>query len=554
MAANVEKRMANVQIQYSRGSGYNSKFETAKKLIQRRFPYHCTIVGKKDDDETDNFEITVNGILVHSKKSGNNGFLSVCNAEEEYVVCKAIATAINGSAIEDGKEYIEQSDSIELWLQQLELSINNGCQNIPKKIFFPDFYTEYDENITTKYAACITNIKIHLTNSLKAAQAIHPYYVWALSRYLEDGHEQEQSEWENKLYQYGSKLLFKGDKMSTNEKHLIKMCLAWVPKVSFNYETLLKWKDIAASTLGILAKPLQVEYNAISAVDNIDGNRLVNLTLDGVYKYDYKSRNITQEWVIPRHEWRNPHSGFNMSAKEIIASQKQLKQLGLNDYRILKKCVYDDFVYDTVEQCPIDYDDFYREYIRAIACKINGGFQNVMNELFTLNRTNLKLNLNSGEMDKDLGHSEAAVKSISRVLNKESDYEEYEKPSAQYILDWVRCGIVIEDANELLNLYELILERFKGNIIRIKNGFGKDITPSYGYRAILMNLIYEHECGLQMICEVQLILLSYLKVRKRMHLYYKIARVECDENSFDADIGAQLAGDFSKFADMDVVS
>eukprot|EP01084_Bolivina_argentea_P055380 101547_1 len=461
---------------------------------------------------------------------------------------------------QDMTEELKDDASISDALKALETYVNSGCEQIPKFIFFPSPYKQYETNIMKQYENCIQTIQNKLNTALENKTPIHPYYVWTLSKYLEYDHDEEQKQWENKLYDYGSEILLKAENMTKNEKHLAKMCLAWVPRTQFNYDTLMKWKKVASATLQILAKPLETEYKKISDNDNAEGNKLVALILNDKYKYISDSvpqgQAITQEWILPKQSWKARDtplkSGLMMKPDEILECQMQLKEIKLNDFKIFKQSVYDDFDYDNISNCEIDFDDLYREYIRMVGCKLNNSFQKLMNELFILNRQKLNLSLDENKIDKDLGHSEAAVKSISRVLNKEDDYRGNSSPLSQYILDWVRCGIIIETVEELLSLYELICEKFGGNIIRIKNGFGKDVNTSYGYRAVLINLIYEND-GLKMICEVQLILLSYLKVRKKMHLYYKIARVECDENSFNADIGAELAGDFSKAADLQII-
>lgn len=82
-----------VEIQFCSGCGYQAKFNVAKVLLEERFPDQLTIVANKDADKTENFEIKVNGTLVHSKKKGN-GFLNVDNAEQEEIVCKAIMDCI----------------------------------------------------------------------------------------------------------------------------------------------------------------------------------------------------------------------------------------------------------------------------------------------------------------------------------------------------------------------------------------------------------------------------------------------------------------------------
>ena len=89
--------------------------------------------------------------------------------------------------------------------------------------------------------------------------------------------------------------------------------------------------------------------------------------------------------------------------------------------------------------------------------------------------------------------------------------------------------------------YQNLNKYNSGEIIRIKNGFKSGTKGNYGYRAILINLIYEAK-GFKMIVEVQLILLKYLKIRKSMHLFYKILR---------ADDAVYLAMDVSKIMDVD---
>ncbi len=88
-----EEKKVKVSIQYCAGCGYAAKFNIAKDLLEERFPDQLDIVGNKDADKTDNFEISVNGKLVHSKKTKNQGFLTVDNAEAEEAVCQAIMDA-----------------------------------------------------------------------------------------------------------------------------------------------------------------------------------------------------------------------------------------------------------------------------------------------------------------------------------------------------------------------------------------------------------------------------------------------------------------------------
>ena len=88
-----EEKKVKVTIQYCPGCGYAAKFNIAKVLLEDRFPDQLEIIGKKDADKTENFEISVNGTLVHSKKTKNQGFLTTDNAEAEQIICQAIMDA-----------------------------------------------------------------------------------------------------------------------------------------------------------------------------------------------------------------------------------------------------------------------------------------------------------------------------------------------------------------------------------------------------------------------------------------------------------------------------
>jgi len=137
-----------------------------------------------------------------------------------------------------------------------------------------------------------------------------------------------------------------------------------------------------------------------------------------------------------------------------------------------------------------------------------------------------------GELWKIVGRSTPAppVKGISRGQHKSTkDYTKNPSPREGYILDYLRSAIVVEDVDEMICLFHHIMQSLTGSIIRIKNGFNPLAECSYGYRAVMVNFIYppgetQSVNGRKMVCEIQIILKDYLIVRKKMHMYYKIAR------------------------------
>jgi len=62
-------------------------------LVLERFPSGVTVQSKPDSGTTGNFEVTVNGNLVHSKKTKGHGFLHNNPAQIE-VVFNAISAAL----------------------------------------------------------------------------------------------------------------------------------------------------------------------------------------------------------------------------------------------------------------------------------------------------------------------------------------------------------------------------------------------------------------------------------------------------------------------------
>ena len=89
-----ESTKVKVVIQFCGGWGYAAKFRAAKDILDKKFPDCIDIISNKDPQSTGNFEITVDGTLVHSKKTKGHGFFHT-NAEQQEIVFKAIQDAID---------------------------------------------------------------------------------------------------------------------------------------------------------------------------------------------------------------------------------------------------------------------------------------------------------------------------------------------------------------------------------------------------------------------------------------------------------------------------
>eukprot|EP01084_Bolivina_argentea_P285103 488842_1 len=125
------------------------------------------------------------------------------------------------------------------------------------------------------------------------------------------------------------------------------------------------------------------------------------------------------------------------------------------------------------------------------------------------------------------------------------------------VLDIVRCAIICENHIELINLFNLLCKQYSGNILRVKNAFNPNIeNKSFGYRAILINIIFNDENILpkkySMICEVQLLLSKYYQVRKKMHLGYTICRSEQGGIAEKKQPYYVLAADCCKLGTLDI--
>lgn len=95
-------------------------------------------------------------------------------------------------------------------------------------------------------------------------------------------------------------------------------------------------------------------------------------------------------------------------------------------------------------------------------------------------------------------------------------------PSAALLLDLVRCLVVCPTADEAVVAYRVIASNFA--VLRVKNSFTEGATE-VGFRQVLVNVLFSDEIsGLSMICEVQVNITAYARVKEQIHNLYSIAR------------------------------
>jgi hypothetical protein len=120
------------------------------------------------------------------------------------------------------------------------------------------------------------------------------------------------------------------------------------------------------------------------------------------------------------------------------------------------------------------------------------------------------------------------------------------QPRGACILDIVRCMLLFSNCRELLAAYERIKENFV--VLSVKNTFS-DPDPPFGYRQILVIVLFTSPTGHKMAVEVQLHLQAYVPVREMLHVYYTIHRCE-DWESMKDFVGPERSV-FGHFGDTD---
>jgi hypothetical protein len=164
-------------------------------------------------------------------------------------------------------------------------------------------------------------------------------------------------------------------------------------------------------------------------------------------------------------------------------------------------------------------------FLITIARQINGPFQTALKELVG--------HRYSGDPKK------AKIKGYCRMKEKQEEkytHLEYAMPSCAVMCDIVRCLVECDGPDDLIACFHTICSAME--VVRVKNGFSEQDVP-FGFRQILMNVRYTTPAGLCMICEVQLNLASYVRVKHKIHKLYSVAR--CTHNAaFQPDLFMQL--------------
>eukprot|EP01083_Nonionella_stella_P047641 127520_1 len=302
------------------------------------------------------------------------------------------------------------------------------------------------------------------------------------------------------------------------EKFYLKSILAWNFKGDSKY--FIDLKKLSEQQLTELSQPLLVEYSELESKDD----DVLKLQIDDNVKYNNGTFELTPQFIRKQI--------IGMSDEVFRWYDKGFFIQSENEALVVKQFEVMDFTTNEVNEWldgmrnsekVLEPSIVLRQLLWRISMRINAPFQILVQQAFQTNRRTLGLEPND---DEDVGYRAAPIKTKSRVWSKVfRDYsEQYDFPNAYFMVqDWIRCALVCETSDELVSLFHLICsdQYFGGKIIRVKNGFHRDSQAEFGYRVLLINAIFEN-----MIVEVQLMLLPFLKVRKKMHLHYKVVRAE----------------------------
>eukprot|EP01084_Bolivina_argentea_P020478 38072_1 len=444
---------------------------------------------------------------------------------------------------------------MEFLLQELMESVEKN-ETLPKelnaeifeKICFGDGVSEETHSKFISLVQQKLDESITKQTKLLQNELVYGYSCW----YLLFNDETLLAEFTTKIYNTLQSLLllkpygkFKSDH---NLKEFAKMCLSFYidDKTVFD-----KLKDLAKNILNELSLPLQKEWqNICESKDDILDIKFDADSDKNVHEYakqllDKNAPDVIQKqlWNIDLGAWWPKIQWLQPGDEKIEILDKQINTLLSNSNKFIDDEKKDKNEIDLSRI--MDDKNRYDKYniislmIQENALILNEPFQKLMKDVFYSNSKDMNIECE----DNDYGYKSAPVKTRARVRIKcFNDYrKEYGEPNNYCMVwDWIRCALICSNTKEMIGLYNLIVNSndnkyFVKKIIRVKNGFYRNSESNYGYRAILINFVFGN-----MVAEIQLILLSYLKIRKQMHLYYKIVR---------SDDGDDLARDFSKWND-----
>lgn len=306
--------------------------------------------------------------------------------------------------------------------------------------------------------------------------------------------------------------------LSKASKLYLKSILAWNLKGDSKY--FIQLKDASSKILSKLSQPLVTEYSKLKA----NHDPILTLQCGDNKKYKQNKFDLSpgfiQKSVIGMsddvHVWYGKGFFIEKTLEPLIVQQFKDMKLEEDDCRKWLDDIRNG-------QGMLEPSIVLRELFWRLSDRINDSFQQLMQKCFKQNRVSMGLQT---EYEEDIGYRGGPIKTKSRVWSKVfRDYsEQFGFPNAYFMVqDWVRCALVCETSGELQHLFELICsdDYFGGRILRVKNGFDAEAKSEFGYRAIMINAVYKG-----MIVEIQLMILPFLKIRKKMHLHYKIVRAE----------------------------
>ena len=139
-------------------------------------------------------------------------------------------------------------------------------------------------------------------------------------------------------------------------------------------------------------------------------------------------------------------------------------------------------------------------------------------------------------------HKRAPVKRCDRVVEKGAAYHADRGLSdlsaaagleaVGRVLDIQRCSLCVSSPAAAATVFKAIeaasVEKNSLQVVRRKNGFAAEAEAVGGYRDVKYNLLFQSHGGEgaadSAVVEVQVVLVSYLDVKKRMHAIYRVHR------------------------------
>ena len=88
----------------------------------------------------------------------------------------------------------------------------------------------------------------------------------------------------------------------------------------------------------------------------------------------------------------------------------------------------------------------------------------------------------------------APPKSVARMHNKlQTDHASMKRPRPAHNLDVLRNAATYATPEALIAGYEALASKY--TVVRVKNGYAKGVDPSasFGYRAVLVNFVFDPE-------------------------------------------------------------